>query len=64
MAVRLAQVPSERRIWGHGCLWQDRFLGMLAMRLWWYWGHFWVEWVRFGAIRRSLWGKGGRETGQ
>ena len=54
MAVRLAQVVSGRRIWDHGCLWQDRFLGTLAMWLWWYLGHPWVEWVRFRAVRRSL----------
>ena len=26
--------------------------------------HSWAEWVRFRAVRRSVWGKGGRETGQ
>ena len=34
--MRFAQVSSERRIWGYRCLWQDRFLGTWAMRLWWY----------------------------
>ena len=55
---------NERRTWGYGCLWQDRYLGTLAMRLWWYLERFWVEWVRFRAVRRSLWLKGGRKTGE
>ena len=63
-AVRLGQVLNERRTWGYGCLWQDRFLGTLAMRLWWYLERSWAEWVRFRAVRRSLWLKGGRKTGQ
>ena len=64
MAVRLAQVLSERRTQVQRWLWQDRLLGTLAMWLWWHWGHSWPEWVRFRAVMRSLWGKGGRETGQ
>ena len=60
----LAEVLSERRTQVQGWLWQDRLLGTLAMWLWWHWGHSWAEWVRSRAVMRSLWGKGGRETGQ